>query len=176
MLANFWSTVPSRYFLKNLNVIFSYLIILIFWHNFVVWQNPCLQARSELFGRTAFGAKTECFEFFFRFRSQLGEMCSDSFFSFFLKEWARRGGDTPMDAPRHGPPEMSFLRKRNQQVNSWVVVIYVIELDGKEMSFLRKRYQKVISWIIVIYVIELNWMPPGMGRQKCHFCEKEIKK
>jgi hypothetical protein len=25
---------------------------------------------------------------------------------FFFLEWARRGGDTPMDAPRHGPPEM----------------------------------------------------------------------
>ena len=34
---------------------------------------------------------------------------SSFFFLFFLKEWARRGGDTPMDAPRLGPPVKSFL-------------------------------------------------------------------
>ena len=28
---------------------------------------------------------------------------------FFFLEWARRGGDTPMDAPRLGPPVKSFL-------------------------------------------------------------------
>ncbi len=38
-------------------------------------------------------------------------------FHFFFLEWARRGGDTLMDAPRHGPPEMSFLRKRNEKVS-----------------------------------------------------------
>ena len=37
------------------------------------------------------------------------------FFPPFLKECAHRGGDTPVDAPRLGLPEMSFLRKKNEK-------------------------------------------------------------
>ena len=90
----------------------------------------------------------------------------------FLSDWNR-----PVLLPLHAP-QAHWLKYQSHQ-NLWTSE----DFRTHPREFWRKK--NVFSFFFVFFFFWKNepgavgtprWMPPGMGRQKCHFCEKEMKK
>ena len=100
------------------------------------------------------------------------------------KERALAAANMPTATPQPSPPISEADFQSSASVNAFNDAQSV---TGYEEEIKKDTEKKFGEWLQQSKNLFLKknepgavgtprWMPPGMGRQKCHFCEKEMKK